>query len=107
MTLKQRPEDELQPFEMMLGVRNRSSNQGNQSMASFTRDHSERSGVKSALLDEPRHAAERRKSPDPKGPRSGTDLEGNTMEEDDEEELTDDHEHDASSTDEGPPDNSS
>ena len=75
-------------------------------MGSFARDHSDRSGVKSALLDESRHAAERRKSPDPKGPRSGTDLEGNSVEEE-EEELTDDHEHDASSTDEGPPDNSS
>lgn len=75
-------------------------------MASFARDHSDMLGVKSALLNESRHATERRKSPDPKRPRSGTDVEGNSIEEEDEE-LTDDHEHDASSNDEGPPDNSS
>lgn len=104
MTLKQPPEDEPEPFEMQLGVRNRSSNQGSQSMASLARDHSERLGVKSALLDEHRHLQERRKSPDSKGPRSGTDLEGNSMEE---EELTSEHEQDASSNDESPSDNSS
>lgn len=103
MTLNQRPEDEPEPLEMQLGVRNRSSNQGSQSMASFARHHSERPGAKSALLDEYRNAAERRKSPDSQIPRSGADLEGNSIEE----EPADDDEHDASSSDESPPDNSS
>ena len=73
-------------------------------MASFARDRSEGPGAKSALLDEYRNAAERRKSPDSRIPRSGVDLEGNSIEE---EEPADDDERDASSNDESPPDNSS
>lgn len=103
MTLKQRPESTPEPVEMQLGVRNRSSNQGSQSMASVARDRSERPGVKSALLDNSRHATDRHKSPDSKGPRSGSDLEENSVEE----EPADEHEYDASSSDESPPDNSS
>lgn len=76
-------------------------------MASFARNQSEGPGVKSALLDEYRHATERQKSPDAKGPRSGTDLEGNSLEEEPADEHEHEHEHDASSNDESPPDNSS
>ena len=105
MTLKQQPEAKPKLFEMHLGVRNRSANQGSQSMTSYARNHSEGPGVKSALLDHHSHTTERQTSPDSKGPRSGTDLEGNSMEDEPADEH--EHEHGTSSSDESPPDNSS
>lgn len=103
MTLKQRPDGKFETVEMQLGVRNRSSNQGSQSMVSFARDHSEGPGVESALLDNHRQGTERRNSSDSRGAKSGTDLDGNSMEE----EPANEHEHETSSSDESPPDNSS
>ncbi len=79
---------------MLVGARKVSANQGSKSMASFARHQSEAHD----------RVRERRRSPEPSRPRSGTDIEDTRTQEEHVQEEED--ENNTTWSDDSPPDNS-